>query len=239
MNDQRAAHRNILLLVLLLLVAAPTALGAGPGEPAPRPVPAAGSDWRESVRAFAKEHFRNPAWGYSHSARIHALALELAAEDGVALDADVMFAAAFLHDIAAFPPWADPKTDHADEAARIVETVLAGTGFPMNKVEAVRGAIRTHMFDREPVGTEALYLHDADTLDWLGSVGVARILALVDPNGGAPDGPAAVGMLEANLARVPSRVLSPAGRARVEARRAELQQFVERLRQQTDDLRNL
>jgi hypothetical protein len=223
----------------MLLSAVPAAIGEEPDEPLATPVPAAGSDWRESVRAFAKEHFRNPAWGYSHSARIHALALELAAADSVALDADVIYAAAFLHDIAAFPPWANAKVDHADEAELIVETLLAGTSFPMHKIEALRGAIRTHMFQRDPVGPEALYLHDADALDWLGSVGAARILALVDPNGGAPDGPAAVAMLEGNLASVPPRVLSPAGRARVEARRAELQQFLERLRQETDDLRNL
>jgi len=239
MNYPRAARHSFLSVLFMLLTAVLATPGAGADEPKATPVPAAGFDWRNSVREFAKEHFRNPAWGYSHSARIHALALELAAEDGVPLDADVIFAAAYLHDVAAFPPWADPKTDHADEAARIVESMLADTGFPMRKVESVRGAIRTHMFDREPVGPEALYLHDADALDWLGSIGAARILALVDPNGGSPDGPAAVAMLEGNLASVPPRVLSPAGRARVEARRAELRQFLERLRQETDDLRNL
>ncbi len=36
-----------------------------------------------------------------------------------------------------------------------------------------KAAIKTHMFDRDPVGPEALYLHDADALDWLGAVGAA------------------------------------------------------------------
>jgi hypothetical protein len=87
---------------------------------------------------------------------------------------------------------------------------LKGTGFPLVKIDAVRGAIRTHMFYRDPVGPEALYLHDADALDWLGAIGVARIMALVDPNGGDPDGPKAVKMLADNLAKVPARVLSTA-----------------------------
>ena len=56
---------------------------------------------------------------------------------------------------------------------RLVDTVLKGTGFPMAKIDAVRGAIRTHMYYRDPVGPEALYLHDADALDWLGAIGVA------------------------------------------------------------------
>jgi uncharacterized protein len=200
--------------------------------------PPAGN-WRETVRQFAEQHFKNPAWGYSHSLRDYRLARRLAAEDGVHLDDDVLYAAAFLHDMAAFAPYEKPDVDHADEAARIVDTVLAGTGFPMAKVDAVRGAIRTHMFDRDPVGPEALYLHDADALDWLGAIGVARIFGLVDPNGGDPNGPAAVKMLDDNLAQVPPRVLSKAGRSRVGARAQELRQFLRNLRRQSADIKEL
>jgi len=229
--------RTVLLIGLLCT----GAHAAAPGSPGPEPVveQVVKQDWRTTVRDFAAQHFRQPAWGYSHSVRDYSLARELAAADKVTLDDDVLFAAAYLHDMAAFAPWAKEKIDHADEAARIVETVMAGTGFPMTKLDAVRGAIRTHMFDRDPAGPEALYLHDADALDWLGAIGVARIIAIVDPNGGAPDGPAAVKMLEDYLARVPGRVLSPAGRARVAERKAELEQFLEALRRESDDLRNL
>jgi hypothetical protein len=195
--------------------------------------------WRTQVRNFAAEHFHHPAWGYSHSERDYALARELAAADHVAVDDDVLFAAAFLHDIAAFAPWQKDKVDHADEGARIVDTILAGTGFPMAKIEAVRGAIRTHMFARDPVGPEATYLHDADALDWLGAVGVARVIALVDPNGASPDGPTAARLLADNLARVPPRVISPAGRAQLAAREVELRRFLQDLRRETDELRTL
>jgi HD superfamily phosphodiesterase len=213
----------------LVLLAALLAGVAGPAAPA----------WRDTVREFAAEHFKHPAWGYSHAARDYSLAKELAAADHVSLDDDVLFAAAYLHDMAAFAPWAKEKTDHADEATSIVDSALKDTGFPMAKIDAVRGAIRTHMYQRDPQGAEALYLHDADALDWLGAVGAARILALIDPNGGSPDGPQAVKMLEDNLANVPSRVLSPAGRARVEARKQELEQFLKSLRGETDDLQSL
>jgi hypothetical protein len=197
--------------------------------------------WREAVRQFAAEHFRHPAWGYSHSARDYALAKALAREDGVGLDDDVLYAAAYLHDMAAFAPWDREKegVDHADEAARIVDTVLEGAGFPMAKIDQVRGAIRTHMFDRSPAGPEAVYLHDADALDWLGAIGVARILALVDPKGGDPDGPKAVGTLDDNLAAVPRGVVSPAARRRLPALEAELRRFLEDLRRETDSLRTL
>jgi HD superfamily phosphodiesterase len=197
--------------------------------------------WREVVRQFAAQHFKNPAWGYSHSIRDYTLARDLAAADHATIDDDVLFAAAYLHDMAAFAPWDREKEgiDHADEAARVVDTVLKGTSFPSAKIEAVRGAIRTHMFDRTPVGPEALYLHDADALDWLGAIGVARVMALVDPNGGEPDGPKAVKMLEDNLARVPSRVLSPAGKKRVPQLQQELAEFLKDLRRETDEYRTL
>jgi len=200
---------------------------------------AATSHWRQRVIEFAAEHFRHPAWGYSHCVRDYELARELAAADKVTLDDDVLFAAAYLHDIAAFAPWEKPDVDHQDVGAEVVGAILTEMGFPPAKLEAVRGAIRTHMYDREPVGPEALYLHDADALDWLGAIGVARIIALVDPNGGKPDGPEAARMLEDYLAQVPPRVLSPAGRARVPPRQAELRQFLENLRHESHDLTTL
>jgi len=216
------------------------ALGAGASIGATAPtatLPA--PDWRATVRELAMSHFKNPAWGYSHCLRDYALARSLAAADHVALDDDVLYAAAYLHDMAAFPPWEDVKVDHSDVGARLVDTVLKGTGFPMGKIDAVRAAIRTHMYYRDPVGPEALYLHDADALDWLGAIGVARIMALVDPHGGNPDAPKAVGMLTDNLSKVPARVLSPAGRARVPERKAELEKFLSDLKRETEDLRTL
>jgi HD domain len=214
---------------LCIAVAAAPPASAAPGA----------ADWRAGVRDLAAKNFKNPAWGYSHCLRDYALARELAAADHAAVDDDVLFAAAYLHDLAAFKPWENDKLDHSDVAADIVDTILKGTGFPMAKIEAVRGAIRTHMYYRDPVGPEALYLHDADALDWLGAIGVARIIALVDPNGGSPDGPKAVKMLEDNLKNVPARVLSPAGKAMMPPRKAELEAFLGNLRRESDGLRTL
>ena len=218
--------------LIILSTAGSCAAAATGSEPA---------GWREVVRQFAAQHFKNPAWGYSHSVRDYTLAKTLARADHATVDDDVLFAAAYLHDMAAFAPWDREKEgiDHADEGARVVDTVLKGTGFPSAKMDAVRSAIRTHMFDRTPVGPEALYLHDADALDWLGAIGVARVMALVDPNGGEPDGPKAVKMLEDNLAQVPPRVLSPAGKKRVPELQRELAAFLKDLRRESDDYRML
>lgn len=225
-----------LLIAIGMLAAAPLLAHAADGKSMPQ---AEAGDWRASARKLAVDHFKNPAWGYSHSERDYALAKELAAEDKVTLDDDVLYAASLLHDIAAFEPWADEKRDHSDIGADLVDSILGKTNFPKSKFDAVRGAIRTHMYYRDPVKPEAVYLHDADALDWLGAIGVARIFGLVDPKGGAPDGPAAVKMIEDNLAKVPGRILSPAGKARETARKAELEAFLKSLRRQTQDLKNL
>jgi uncharacterized protein len=247
MNGMRVIALSAAWLIAVLDLSVAAAVAAPATVPATVPAPTATAppiapptqDWRVTVREFAAKHFKNPAWGYSHCQRDYALAQELAAADHVAFDDDVLYAAAYLHDIAAFAPWEDTKVDHSDVGARVVDTVLKGTGFPMTKIDGVRGAIRTHMYYRDPVGPEALYLHDADALDWLGAIGVARIIALVDPNGGKPDGAKAVAMLVDNLNKVPSRVLSPAGRARVPERKAELEKFLADLRRETQDLRTL
>ena len=226
-------------LALFAAIAAMNLAAAAIAADAPTPTIEHTGDWRAAVHRFAEANLKHPAWGLSHSVRDYELAKELAAADGVTLDDDVLYAASYLHDVAAFAPWTKAGVDHQDEAARIVESMLAGTGFPMSKIEAVRGAIRTHMYARDPVGPEAIYLHDADALDWLGAIGVARVFGLVDPNGGTPDGPTVVKRLEMSLTSVPPRIVSKAGKARAPQRVRELEQFMRDLRGESADLRTL
>lgn len=228
--------RRVLLAALAVMMNPGTAAIAAD---APTPTIKRTGDWRAAVHSFAKENLKHPAWGLSHSMRDYELAKELAAADQVTVDDDVLYAAAYLHDVAAFAPFRKPGVDHQDQAARIVESMLEGTGFPMPKIEAVQGAIRTHMFGRDPVGAEAIYIHDADALDWLGAIGVARAFGLVDPKGGGPDGPAAVKDLEDSLKEVPSRIVSKAGKARTEQRVKELEEFLRELRAESGDLKSL
>ena len=222
-----------LATIIALLLATPVAHAATP------------PDWRAGLQDFATSHFRHPAWGWQHSRRDYALARELAREDGVAIDDDVLFAAAWIHDIAAFVPWEDkdPHHDHSDVGADKLGDVLLRLGFPAAKIDAVRAATRTHMFYRKATGPEAVYLHDADALDWLGAIGVARIIATVehgnppttppDPDA-APDLPAAVAQIEQNLKDVPPGVQSPAARARIPALVAEARAFLARLRAESE-----
>jgi uncharacterized protein len=226
-SARRVRTRAALVTALSLMTA--VGYAAPSGEPA----------WRQTVRAFAASNFKNPAWGLSHSERDYTLARLLAASDHVVLDDDVLFAAAYLHDMAAFKPWEVREKDHSDVGAMTIDIVLKGTNFPTDKLEAVRGAIRTHMYYRMPVGPEATYLHDADALDWLGAIGIARVLALADPHGQSPTVPDEVALIEKNMKVVPQHIVSSAGRSQIAARIAEGDEFLKGLRSESADFRSL
>ena len=219
------------MMAAVLTMSAPPSAFAAPVVPE--------SAWRVAARALSRDKLKHPAWGYSHSLRDYRLAKTMAATDHVAVDDDVLFAAAMLHDMAGFAPWEDKTRDHSDVAADIVPKLLTEWGFPATKIPAVQAAIRTHMYYRDPVGAEARYIHDADAIDWLGAIGVFRIAALADPAGGKPDGPRVVALMEDNLAKVPGRIVTPAGKALIAVRKAELEKFLKDLRAETENLGDL
>jgi hypothetical protein len=114
LHSRGGVMRSSSLLMVIVIGCSGVAVAALAA--APVAAPAAASDWHATVREFAAKHFKNPAWGYSHCMRDYALARELAAADHVTLDDDVLFAAAYLHDMAAFKPWENEKLDHSESS---------------------------------------------------------------------------------------------------------------------------
>ena len=200
-------------------------------------MPAAAETWRDKVTAFAAKNLQENLF-YSHSRRDYVLAKSLAAADHVTLDEDVIFAAAYLHDMGAVSAFADPKKEHADVGAAKIDIVLAKTDFPKAKLDAVRAAIRTHNPDRNPISAEARYLHDADILDNLGASGWAWALELVDKNGGKPTGPQMAGNFT-KTAVLEKGVLTPAGKVQLVRRVAEQKAFYDALARETGNFSNL
>jgi uncharacterized protein len=122
----------------------------------------------------------DPAHDFSHVLRVLTLAERLAEQEGA--DIRVVRAAALLHDIArvedeSVEVEADAETDHAMLAARRARDILAGEDAAF--VDAVAHAIEAHRFRNaiEPETVEAKVLFDADKLDAIGAVGVARAFA--------------------------------------------------------------
>lgn len=220
----------MLVMIFALLLAAVTSMQT-PVSATGIPLDAA---WKVTVYHLAQSTFIHPAWGWQHSERNYDVALQLAHEDGLNVDRDVLFAAAFLHDMAAFKPCADKKMEHGDCAAIESEGVLRQAGFPMRKFAAVQAAERGHMYYSN-AGTqpEAIVLHDADSLDFLGDIGVARLTALTGEK--APSFAAAVKQLRAFSTGIPPRLITKAAQRIGAQRAAELRAFLDRLNSQTLD----
>jgi uncharacterized protein len=145
--------------------------------------------WKKAVVDFSNQHLQHSAWGVAHSKRDYLLSLELAEKDGLKVDKDVLFAAAFLHDMGGFPEFQKPGVDHAVRSAEIVEEIIKPMGFPMEKIAAVKGVILAHTYynPNPPVTPEEIVFHDADTLDFLGEIGIARIVSVTERESAAKD----------------------------------------------------
>ena len=76
-------------------------------------------------------------------------------------------------------------------------------------------------------------LHDADSLDFLGAIGAARMIALTGEK--APDFSAAVTALRGFERDIPPRLITKTARAIGAQRAQELQQFLDRLNRETFD----
>jgi uncharacterized protein len=194
------------------------------------------ADWRDSIRLLNEQHFKHTAWGTAHSVRDYDVSKWIAASDHLAYDDDVLFAAAYLHDIAGFAPWEKKGVDHQDRGAELMDSVLTGFGFPAEKIEKVKNAIRTHMPDRAPgAAVESQLLHDADGLDWLGAIGIARDMSIVDANGGEPGFGWALNRLREDAAKVPGSLVTKAGRREAERRVAVTRAFLKDLESETKE----
>jgi uncharacterized protein len=207
--------------------------GTANGAPAmERGSPLARAGWRDSIRLLNEQHFKHTAWGTAHSVRDYDVSKWIAATDHLTYDDDVLFAAAYLHDIAGFAPWEKKGVDHQDRGAELMDSVLTGFGFPAEKIEKVKDAIRTHM---PGAAVESQLLHDADGLDWLGAIGIARDMSIVDVNGGEPNFGWALNRLRDDAAKVPALMVTKAGKREAERRLAVTRAFLKDLESETKE----
>ncbi len=117
-----------------------------------------------------------PSHDFSHAERVYRLAERIAMAEGA--DLFIVRMAALLHDIGrAEESKSDNSGDiHEELSARMAGPIMDGLGVPDDRKAAILHAIETHRHRRggEPRTLEAKCLFDADKLDSLGAVGVAR-----------------------------------------------------------------
>ncbi len=127
---------------------------------------------------------KDPIHGLDHVQRVCRLAERLAYAEGA--DVEIVTAAALLHDVQAnkersgCKDHGNDRPDHEQTAADIARTILAGEGWSPQRIAAVEHCIRAHRFRHpaeQPQTIDAQVLFDADKLDAIGAMGVARAIA--------------------------------------------------------------
>ena len=123
------------------------------------------------------------AHGLDHTLRVTALCDRIGIKEEA--DMQILIPAALLHDIAR-PIEESKGVPHEEEGARIAEEFLTSIRYSQEKIKGITHAIQTHRYrsTRKPETLEAKILSDADKLDAMGAVGIARAFMTAGERGG-------------------------------------------------------
>ena len=118
------------------------------------------------------------AHDFSHSERVLRNAMRIADVEGG--DREVLAAAAYLHDIANLPKNHPDSKMSSERSAERAGQILRDLGMSPSQVELAEDAILCHSYSRglTPQTHEGRVFQDADRLDSLGAVGIARTFAV-------------------------------------------------------------
>lgn len=114
---------------------------------------------------------------FSHIERVYRMADRIGREEKA--DLEIVHAAALLHDSQGSLSGSEERAGHHIQSAMFAGTVLAEQGWPAERIEAVQHCIRAHRYRggwEKPETIEAKVLYDADKLDVIGAIGVARVI---------------------------------------------------------------
>lgn len=131
----------------------------------------------QSVRDYARNHFSGArsSHDWEHTERVCRLCMHIGRAEGA--DLEVLAVAALLHDIGrTLQDSSKGALCHAEQGARIAAEILKRLPVPEDKKENIVHCIASHRYrnSRRPETLEARVLFDADKLDAIGAVGIAR-----------------------------------------------------------------
>jgi uncharacterized protein len=156
-------------------------------------------------------------------------------------DALVVLAACYLHDLVNLPKNDPARATASRRSAELARDKLSALGFPAGRLDAVAHAIEAHSFSAAivPRTLEARIVQDADRLDGLGAVGLARMFYIAGRMGSGlahgsdplakerplDDQAYSLDHIPVKLARLPGMMQTAAGRRLGEQRLALLMAF--------------
>lgn len=143
--------------------------------------------FEELEQITQQELSKNPdsAHDFEHVKRVYNLALTIAKKEKD-VNLNILKASTLLHDIGCPKEQADKtgKTDHAVVSSQMSAPILKNLGFDDEQIKKIQHCIICHRFktDNIPTTIEAKILFDADKLDTLGAIGIARAFCWVGRN---------------------------------------------------------
>jgi len=122
----------------------------------------------------------DPVHGFDHVVRVYQLADQIARSENA--DLEIVHAAVLLHDArdSLTEGGEVGRLNHHHTSAQFAQQVLATAGWQEDRIQSVLHCIRAHRFrdqSESPQTIEAMVMFDADKLDAIGAVGVARAIA--------------------------------------------------------------
>jgi len=139
----------------------------------------------KKIEEIAEERLKDcSAHSIEHVKRVYSLCLKLAENQEV--DLGVLRVAALLHDIGGKVELNDltGNTDHAFVGAEMVSPILKNLNFSDKEIKHIQDCILSHRYknEHEPKTIEAKILFDADKLDSIGAIGIARAFVWIGGN---------------------------------------------------------
>jgi uncharacterized protein len=121
---------------------------------------------------------REPAHDFQHIMRVYKNAKLIGQLEGANME--ILLLAALLHDLVVYPKGSTKSSSSSDDSADLAEHILRSYGYSKDKINQVSYCIRTHSYSKGlvPTSLEARILQDADRLDALGAIGIARTFSI-------------------------------------------------------------
>ncbi len=112
-----------------------------------------------------------------HILRVYRWSLVLARD--IAAEVDLAGAAALVHDLVFVAKDSADRDQGGERSAAAAPAALHAAGYDADEIAAITDAVRTSSWSRglPPTGPLGAILQDADRLDALGAIGIARLLA--------------------------------------------------------------
>jgi uncharacterized protein len=209
-------------------------------------------EWEGRFAGWLRAHgdWRDGSHDLGHFSRVWKTAVYINNMEGGPADELVLLAAAYFHDLVALPKNHPERGRSSFLSAEKTAVLLAADfpDFPAEKIAGVAHAIHAHSFSAGvvPETVEAKILQDADRMEALGAIGVARAFYTAGQLGGRlfdGDDPLAAGRelddrryaldhFEVKLYRLPGMMNTVSGRVMAERNAEWMRGFVEKMRQE-------